>query len=79
VANPKIELVADGDRLVTYNPETAAGWLLEHGYRRPWHAELVLDRAFRMPNDDLPHVFRERLARPPVGVRAPVRSGRGSA
>jgi len=68
VANPKIP-VGDGGRpeYWTYNPRTVAGWLVNNGYRKPWHAELALEEMFSRC-DGLPEEFDEPLARPPPGV-----------
>ncbi len=63
---PKI-VVEDGDgRLATYNPKTAAGWLVNHGYREPWHAELAME--FTCHGEPLPTVFDEPEAQPPPEV-----------
>lgn len=39
---PKIVIEDNKDRFSTYSPRAAAKWLVEHGYRKPWHAELAL-------------------------------------
>jgi hypothetical protein len=60
---PKI-IVEDGDdRLATYNPETAAHWLVSQGYTRPWHAEMALE--FTRHGDGLSSVFDEPMTEPP--------------
>jgi hypothetical protein len=60
-------LVEDGgERFATYNPEQAAGWLVRHGYRRPWHAEMAL--SFGHFGEDVAEAFEEPVARPPPGV-----------
>lgn len=61
-------VVEDGDkRLATYDPMTAARWLVKHGYRRPWHAELALSfDDYR--GEGIPAVFEEPVAEPPGGV-----------
>lgn len=72
-ADPKI-VVRDGDeRFATYNPEQAARWLINHGYRQPWHAELAL--TFSVFSGERPEEFDEPLARPPPGVGGPGVSG----
>jgi hypothetical protein len=63
---PKIVIEGGGGRFATYNPRTAAGWLVENGYRRPWHAEMVL--SFGVEGREVPEVFGEPEARPPPGV-----------
>jgi hypothetical protein len=65
VASPKIVVEDGGDRLATYNPEVAAGWLVDHGYRRPWHAELAL--SFVVHGGELPVEFEEPESEPPTG------------
>lgn len=61
-ATPKIVLERGTDRFATYNPDSAAGWLVRNGMRKPWHAELVL--SFESSRE-LPAAFREPVAEPP--------------
>ena len=63
---PKIVVESGADRLATYNPEVAASWLVRHGYRQPWHAELAL--SFTRHGKRLPEEFEEPEAEPPPGV-----------
>jgi len=66
LGRPKI-VVEDGEReLATYDPEVAAGALVEWGYREPWHAELAL--SFTRHGKGVPGAFEERVARPPSEV-----------
>lgn len=64
---PKIVVEDGGDRFATYNPGTAAGWLVSHGYRKPWYAELAME--FTRHGEPLPTVFDEPAAQPPSGVQ----------
>lgn len=57
---PKIVVEDGGDRFATYNPRTAAGWLVSHGYRKPWYAELALEFTHGEPS-----TFDEPEAKPP--------------
>jgi len=62
---PHIVCADDSERFVTYNPVTAAQWLVSRGYRLPWHAEMAL--SFEKPNGDLESVFSEPESEPPGG------------
>jgi hypothetical protein len=60
----KIVCEDDSDRFATYDPETAAGWLVNKGYRRPWHAELALE--FVQFDGELREVLKTPVAESPV-------------
>jgi hypothetical protein len=63
---PSITVDTGENQLSTYNPDMAASWLVRHGYRRPWHAELAL--TFTRYGKGLPEVFNEPVADPPDGL-----------
>lgn len=65
VGCPKIVIEDSDGRVSTYEAETAAEWLVERGYRRPWHAELALSFTYH-GRKSLPDEFEERVAEPPV-------------
>lgn len=70
-----VKIVAtDGDeRFATKEPELVARWLVNHGYRRPWHAEMVL--SFERFGSELPEILEEPYARPPPCVGNARRTG----
>lgn len=63
---PAIVVSDNQDRSVTYEPETAATWLVERGYREPWHAELVL--SFDTHGRAGPSGLSDPMAEPPPGL-----------
>lgn len=62
---PAIVLERGSDRLVTFDPDVAAGALVCWGVRKPWHAELCI--SFRS-SGALPSRFDRPCAEPPTST-----------